>query len=442
MTKRRNDPPNSPKTPKKWGRRGFLKGTLAAGGAIAANIPLIKIARAADANMIRIGYVDLLTGPRAAFGEAGPWMLERIRARLKGGLKIGGKTYAVEILSRDSQSDVNRTASLGNELVLRENVDLVLNMDGLSAPLREICDANGTPCINTLQQWEPFYGAGGSTPDKGFPWNFLFFWSAGEIAKNYVGMWDTVKTNKVVGSFYVDNETGQSLMAPITATLKATGYTEVPGGLFKIDADDFSNQVATFKSSKAQILTGLVYAPHFATFWGQAQQAGLKLEVITLAAAFLFPSGVNVLGPDKGDGMSTEIWFTPNWPYRSSLTGQSAKQICADYEKSSGKQWTQPLGYNHAVWEVALKALTESGDPKNRNAVRHAIQNLNLETVVGKVDFKNSKLKNVAATELAAGQWRKAKGGKFPYELLVTYNGTAPNIPTQSKFELLSSLQT
>jgi branched-chain amino acid transport system substrate-binding protein len=188
-------------------------------------------------------------------------------------------------------------------------------------------------------------------------------------------------------------------------------------------------------------LSGLVFPPQFATFFGQAQQAGFKFEVATIAAAFLFPSGVNILGPDKGDGMSTEIWFTPNWPYKSSLTGQSARQYCDEWEKTTGKQWTQPMGYNHALWEVGLGALVQAGDPKDREAVRHAIHNMNMETIIGRVDFKNSKLKNVASTELAGGQWRKTKGGRFFYDLLVTYNEHAPDIPVEAKLDLISALQ-
>ena len=36
----------------------------------------------------------------------------------------------------------------------------------------------------------------------------------------------------------------------------------------------------------------------------------------------LFPAAVNALG-DRGDGMSTEVWWTPAYPFKSSLTGQA-----------------------------------------------------------------------------------------------------------------------
>jgi branched-chain amino acid transport system substrate-binding protein len=121
------------------------------------------------------------------------------------------------------------------------------------------------------------------------------------------------------------------------------------------------------------------------------------------------------------------------------LTGQSAKELAAEWEKTTGKQWTQPIGYAHALWEVGFAALRNS-DPKDKNSLRDAIASLDLETVVGPVKFKGSPIKNVAVTALSGGQWRKTKGGKFPYELLIVENGTAPFIPKQADLALLSKL--
>lgn len=416
-------------------RRQVMKG-LAAGVAAGA-LATPGIVRAAT-DTIRIGYIDQLTGIRGNFGETAPWVVDQIKEHLKGGLEVGGKTYDVEILVRDSQSDPNRMGSLGNELVLREDVDLLLVADGLAAPALEICDQNGTPAISTILQWEPFYAARGSSPDKGYPYSFLFFWSGADIIRNYVGMWKASGIDPVVGTFYEDNDFGRSFSEGMSAALAENGFTEVKGGLFKEQTDDFSNQVAAFREQGAKIVTGLVFPQHFATFWGQARQSGLSLEAATIAAAFVFPSGVEVLGK-HGAGMSSEIWFNRQLPFKSSLTGQSADAFCSAYEGATGKQWAQPMGYHHAIWEVGLAALKASGDPKNRDGVRDAISGLSLETMIGTVDFKNSPMKSVANTWVTMGQWSpNPEGSKFPYELYVTNNVTAPQVPVQREFLPLS----
>ncbi len=419
------------------GRREFLKHSAVAAGAVASgSVPLFNIARAAS-NTIRIGYIDQFTGARANFAETAPWVRNQIAALMRNGLQIGGKNYAVEIITRDSQSDSNRMGSLGNELVLRENVDLLLVADGLAAPALEICDQNGTPAISTMLQWEPFYAARGARAETGYPWSFLFFWSGSDIVQNYVGMWSASGIDRRVGTFYADNDFGHAFSRGMTKALASGGFTEIRGGIFKDQIDDFSNQAIIFREGKAAILSGLVFPSQFATFWAQAKQAGLEVEAVTLAAAFVFPSGVEVLG-EKGAGMSTEVWFNRQLPFHSSLTGQSANELCSSYERATGRQWAQPMGYHHALWEVGLGALKASGDPKNRRAVRDAIANTNMETIIGRVDFKNSPLKSVANTWITMGQWSRNKGGKYPYELYVTNNMSAPQVPVQREFLPLS----
>lgn len=137
--------------------------------------------------------------------------------------------------------------------------------------------------------------------------------------------------------------------------------------------------------------------------------------------------------------MSTEVWWTPAYPFKSSLTGQTAAQLAAEWESSTGRQWTQPIGYAHALWEVGFAALRNS-DPKDKNSLRDAISSLDLETIVGSVKFKDTPIKNVAVTSLSGGQWRKTKGGKSKYELLIVHNGTAPFFPKQADLVTLSKL--
>jgi branched-chain amino acid transport system substrate-binding protein len=422
-------------------RRTLLKAAGVAGIASASNIPLVNIARAAS-NTIKIGWVGCLSGVRAAFAEPDSWIHERMKAYVKDGLKIGGKTYTVEFVIKDNQSDPNRSSVVASELVLREKCDLILIEDGdAQAPVGELGDARGIPTISTMVPWQGWMFPRKSTPDKGFPYSFHFFWGADDVVKNFVGMWKSVETNKKVGTLYIDNPAGTAFSDPklgLPAGIQQAGFQELATGSFQIATDDFTNQVSAFKNGNADIVSGFVYGNHWVTLWNQAAQAGFKPQVCTVAAAFLFPSAVNALG-DRGDGMSTEVWWTPAYPFKSSLTGQTAAQLAAEWETTTGRQWTQPIGYAHALWEVGFAAL-RNGDPKDKNSLRDAIAGLDLETIAGPVKFKGSPIQNVAVTSLSGGQWRKTKGGKSKYELLIVHNGTAPFIPKQADLTLLSKL--
>src|SRR5262249_56149727 len=128
-----------------------------------------------------------------------------------------------------------------------------------------------------------------------------------------------------------------------------------------------------------QIPTAVVLPPDFTTFWKQARQQGFKPRAASVGKAILFPVAVEALGKD-GHNLCSEVWWSPSHPYKSSLTGQSAKQLADAYEAATKKQWTQPIGFIHSLFEAAtdfLKRLKEIGNPQ---PTPHAIRPPNLDT--------------------------------------------------------------
>jgi len=427
-------------------RRTLIKRAVALGGAAALGEMVAPNVVRAAATTLKIGVIDALSGVRAQFSEPTPWMLNTIKTMTKDGLKIGSKTYQLEILLRDNQSSLNGTGPVANELLLQKEVDLLLMPDsdaGINAS--NLCDATGVPGISTMTPWQANFFTRGGDPQKGFPYSFHFFWGADDLIKNYVGAWkalDEHRVGKDVATLYFDNAGGKAFASPQTGMppgIKAGGFNEINAGFFQPENSDFSGQIAQFKKAGARIQSGFMFSPQWQTFWSQAVQADYKPEVCTVAAAFLFPSAIDVLG-NRGDGMSTEVWWTPNFPFHSTLTGQSAQELADSYQNATGKQWTQPIGYIHALWEVAFAALRAAGDPADRKAVAEALRNMQLDSIVGKIDFKTSPVKSVAATPLVMGQWRRSSGGKYPNDLKIVYNGTAPMIPVQSQVKLLSEI--
>jgi branched-chain amino acid transport system substrate-binding protein len=180
-------------------------------------------------------------------------------------------------------------------------------------------------------------------------------------------------------------------------------------------------------------VTGVMIPPDFATFWSQAAQQSLKPKIVTIGKALLFPSAVSALG-DRGDGLSSEIWWSPSHPFKSSLTGQSAKELCDAYTAATGKPWTQPIGFNHGLFEVALDVLKRAKNLKDPKAILAAIVATDLNTIVGPVNWANGPVKNVSKTPLVGGQWTKTAKG---FDLVICENATAPNIPVGGKLRAL-----
>jgi branched-chain amino acid transport system substrate-binding protein len=417
-------------------RRDFLKlaGALTASAAIGSSTR----AWAAAEKKIRIGYISPKTGPFAPFTEADDFILDQVRKSVAGGLSIGGSTYDVEILVRDDQSSPDRQSNLAAELINKDNVDLMLAQVSIGPGVSQQCELNSVPCISTMTPWQAWLFPMKGDPAKGFKNTFHFFWGIEDIASVYLDIWQDTGTNRVVGSVFSNDVPGTAmgdLKLGLPGAFTKAGYKIIDIGKFPIGADDFSTYIQAFKKEGVEIVTGLFNPPEWATFLNQSAQMGFRPKVCTIAKALLFPGGVAALGP-RAEGMSTEIWWLPSYPFHSSLTGQSAAELAVSYQAATKREWTQPIGVVHALFETGVAALKASGDPKSPAKVTDALRKLKHDTVIGKLDFAASGIANVSKIRVVGGQWHVGQGGKP--ELFITSNQTAPEIPVQRKFELLN----
>jgi len=404
--------------------------------------PYVATTRAfASTRTIKIGWVAPLTGNLASFGEANKYTVNEMQKLFGKGIRVGKNTYPVQILLRDSQSSTSRGASVAQSLILDDNVDLMLvsSTPITTNPVSDVCEANGMPCIVTDVPWQAWFFGRKGNPAKPFKWTYHFFWGLEDIIAVFMDMWSQVPTNKVVGALYPNDPDGAAWADKklgFPPVLKKAGYTLINPGLYPEPNDDFSSHISAFKNGNAQIVTGVPLPPDFVTFWKQALQQGYHPKVATIARALLFPTDIQALGKD-GDGMATELWWNPKLPYRSSLTHQSAAAVAAQWTKQTKRQWTQPIGSSHALFEVAANVLARTTNIDDKESIVNAIKATKLNTVFGLVTWRGGKAQNPVAntskTKLAGAQWRKGK--KYPYEVVIVSNKRVPGLKREGKLQ-------
>jgi branched-chain amino acid transport system substrate-binding protein len=358
-------------------------------------------------------------------------------AAMKDGVQVGGALHPIELIVKDSQSKPDRAGAVALELITSDKVDLVLveSTPETTNPVADVCEANGVPCVSTVAPWQPyFFGRQGDPANpKEFAWTYHFFWGLEDIIAVFLDMWGQVPTNKKVGALWPNDGDGNAwgdAALGFPGPLKQAGYTIVDPGRYGTGAptDDFSAQIGLFKKEGVEVLTGVPIPPDFTTFWKQAQQQGFVPKIASIGKALLFPSSVEALGTTAGTGLSTEVWWSPSHPFKSSLTGESAKELADSYTVETKKQWTQPIGFVHALFEVAVDALKRTTDIESKGAIRDAVAATNLGTVVGPIAWTGKPFKNIAKTPLVGGQW--VKGTAFPYDLVIVSNKDHTDIPT------------
>ncbi|MFI0842809.1 ABC transporter substrate-binding protein [Mesorhizobium sp. IMUNJ 23232] len=423
-------------------RRTLLKSAAATGFvAGASGLPMPAIAQN---KAVKIGYVSPQTGPLAAFAEADAFTIEGLKAVTKSlGLDI-------EVVVKDSQSNPNRAAEVAKELIVNDEVNLmcVASTPETTNPVATTCEAEGMPCISTKAPWQPwFIGQQGNPGDpstwKPFDFAYHFFWGLEDVIAVFTNMWAQVETNKKVGGLFPNDGDGNAWgdkTVGFPPVLAEKGFTLNDPGRYQNLTDDFSAQINAFKSGGVEIITGVMIPPDFTTFWNQAKQQGFTPKVASIGKAILFPQAVEALG-NQGNNLSSEVWWSPTHPFKSSLTGVSCAELAVGFTEATKRPWTQPIGFIHALFEVAVDVIRRVDDPTNAEAVTAAIAATNLDTIVGHIEWNGANVppfaaKNICKTPLVGGQWRLKDGGG--YDLVITDNKTAPEIPTGGKMEAIS----
>lgn len=421
-------------------RRKLLKSGAATGLALAT--PGLFAPAIAQGAKIRIGYVSPQSGPLAGFAESDAYNIESFMA------SEAGANF--EVIVKDSQSDPNRAAAVAKELIVDDEVNLMLvaSTPETTNPVATTCEAEGMPVISTIAPWQPwFIGQQGNPGDPASwqPFNFAFhyFWGLEDIIAVFLNMWNQLETNKQVGGLFPNDGDGNAWGDPnlgVGPGFAAQGYALTDPGRYQNLNDDFTAQINAFKAAACDIVTGVVIPPDFTTFRNQSLQQGYRPKAITVGKAILFPQSVEALG-EAGHNLSSEVWWSATHPFASSLTGQSAAELAADFTARTSRPWTQPIGFVHSLFEVAANVMGRVSDVTDADAVAAAVAATDMDTMVGKVAWNGAGLPpfaaaNVCKTPLVGGQWRRTEDGTF--DLVVVDNQTAPAIPTGGVMEALA----
>lgn len=385
---------------------------------------------------IKVGVVSSITGSYAAFGKPDKYLVEHWMESVADGLLCGdGKIHPIKIIHEDTQSNSNRAGQVTGDLIANSGVKFILAGGGGSdtgTPAADQAEALGVPSFTTDVIWQAWFNGRGA-PEEGFKWTYHAFWGVDDMIAMYFAMWSNVPNNKTYGALWPNDADGNTYRKMYPPVLEKNGWKLIDPGAFNDGNEDYSSIIDAFKSGGVEVCAGLMTPADFTNFWKQCKQQNWSPKICSVGKALNFPEAATSLGQDAY-GLTGPFYWHPAFPYKSSITGETAAELAADYEAKTGNQWTQALNH-YIMFEVFVDTFKRTTDPDDPESILAALSTTKLDTIQGPLDFTAPvaagtvhPIKNACRVPIIGGQWVKGTG-KWTHEVNIVSNANFEDIP-------------
>ena len=327
-------------------RRTFLKGSAATGAVIAGG-PIFAPAVHAAAQRSR-SAMSARRPVRSRLSARPTSSSSTASSKTRGQLNLGGDDYSVEVdrqgqpvrpeprgrgrqgphRHRRDRHDARRLDAgdhqPGRRAVRDRGRALRLHRGAVAALLHRPPSDPGDPA-----SWKPF------------DFTYHFFWGLEDVIAVYTNMWGQLETNKSVGGLFPNDGDGNAwgdkqvgFPPVLDEGLHAHRPRPLPEPHRRLHGPDQRLQGSELRDHHRRRPAARLH--HLLE---PGQPAGLQAEGVTVGKAILFPVAVEALG-ENGNNLSSEVWWSPNHPFKSSLTGPSANDLAMAYQPrpaSSGR---------------------------------------------------------------------------------------------------------
>ena len=365
---------------------------------------------------VLVGRVVPLTGALSSFGAGTPYVeqcaIDAVNAR--GGVVLDGKRCRLELVYADSASGIRQAGEAAQRLIA-DGVDVMVvsNTADTVIPVSAACERAGILCVSVDAPASAWL-MGGPYQNS---WH-TFFDNEREMLC-FEDVWKKIPSNRTIGLVTANDSEGLEITTFIRDFARSKGYTLVDPGRYSIGAEDYSDMVSAFAAGRCDIILGVMHTADFSRFWRTCMDSGYRPKMCTVAKSCLFSSDVEALG-ELAEGLITEVWWTADFPGRSSITGMSSAELAADYlaNCAPGLRVAPPtVGYKHTNIEILYDILRRAGTLE-LDALNAAAAETDLDTVVGHVRFNRD---HVSFMPCAAGQWVRDPEGGYRQEIVGNY---------------------
>lgn len=339
-------------------RLGKVLGSLA----VAATVGGLSLPSAFAQDSLKIGVIGPMTGPGAQWGlaAAGGVQIAAAEVNAKGGLKVGDKTYRVEVIPYDEQYRAAVAISAMQRLV---------NQDGVKFVFGPVSSA-GTLAIMDISRDTKTIGVTGAYSSKALdpsnPYMFRVYSAASDFAEPMVKWFkknlpDSAKRVAIVNP---NDETGWDSDKLLTELYAKYGYTVVAKELYERSVRDYIPILTKILAEKPDLLdVGTAPPASAGLIVRQARELGYKGTIVKIGG-----SGprqiVEGAGKEAAEGVINYIPADEQNP--------AYQRLAADYKKMSGNDMNPLLVNWYDGAYILMGAIQQAGTVSDTDKVRQA----------------------------------------------------------------------
>jgi branched-chain amino acid transport system substrate-binding protein len=359
--------------------RRFLSPAMAATAAA-----LIAGGAAAAQDVIRVGAPLPLTGPLSPEGikQQRGYDLWAETANAKGGIKVGDKTYKVEIVYVDYASNTPRAVQTAERLITEDKVNFLFSPFGSGATKAAsgVSEKYGIPTVAATASSAQVY-------DQGYKFLFGTFTPNDTLTEPLTTI--VAATNnkdiKRVAILARNDLFPLAIAQEMEKSAKSRNFEVVTFERYGIGTMDHAAAITQIRAAKPDWVFATGYINDLILIRKQMNDLGLRTQVITMIAGPAYREFIEA-GGRLADNVSSAAWWHPAVRYK----GKDVFGTTEAFNAAWDKKYKGEADYAEAsaaaagsILQLAIEA-ANSIDPKK---VRDALAAMNTETFYGKVKF-------------------------------------------------------
>jgi branched-chain amino acid transport system substrate-binding protein len=317
----------------------------------------------AQTDTLKIGVVSALSGPGSEWGLAqdGGIKIAAMEANAKGGLKVGNKTYKIEVISYDDTYKAALAVSGATRLIEQDKVKFIVGPVGSASLL----------AVKPLYEKNKILAIIGAYTEKALDKDTKYMYRGFPTQVEFVGpivQW--LKKNrpalKTVAQIDPNDETGWFSQKLLKEHYEGGGYKIVSSELFERSLKDFQPVLTRILATKPDIIELGTTPPGTAGLvMRQARELGFKGQFVKIGGPGV-PQIVAAAGKEFAEGL---ICYAA-----ADMTTKNYKDLEAQYAKVLKPPMNEFVVYFYDGARMLLNAMQKAGTVEDTDKIRAALE--------------------------------------------------------------------